>query len=72
MSAKTETQKVSAQFINSNFVRKLEDGRIKEAQDEGTAFTRQKLRQESFARELIEPVLLDQASGESSLVGQKE
>jgi hypothetical protein len=59
MSAKTETQKVSAQFINSSFVRKLEDGRIKEAAEEGTAFTRQKLRQESFARELIEPVLLD-------------
>jgi hypothetical protein len=56
---KQETQKVSAQFINSSFVRKLEDGRIKEAEAEGTAFTRQRLRQESFARELIEPVLLD-------------
>jgi hypothetical protein len=56
---KQETQKVSAQFINSNFVKKLEDGRIKEAEAEGTAFTRQRLRQESFARELIEPVLLD-------------
>lgn len=56
---KQETQKVSAQFINSNFVKKLEDGRIKEAEQEATAFTRQKLRQESFARELIEPVMLD-------------
>lgn len=55
---KQETQKVSAQFTNSNFVRKLEDGRIKEAEAEGTAFTRMRLRQESFARELIEPVLL--------------
>lgn len=58
MSYKTETQKVSAQFINSNFVRKLEDGRTKEAEAEGTAFIRQKMRQESFAREVIEPVLL--------------
>lgn len=55
---KTQTQQVSAQFINSNFVRKVEDGRTKEAADEGTAFIRQKLRQESFAREIIEPVML--------------
>jgi hypothetical protein len=55
---KTQTQQVSAQFINSNFVRKVEDGRTKEAEAEGTAFIRQKLRQESFAREVIEPVLL--------------
>lgn len=54
---KTETQKVSAQFVNSNFVRKVEERR-KEAEAEGTAFIRQKLRQESFARELIEPVML--------------
>lgn len=55
---KTQTQQVSAQFINSNFVRKVEDGRAKEAEAEGTAFIRQKLRQESFAREIIEPVML--------------
>jgi len=55
---KTQTQQVSAQFINSNFVRKLDDGRTKEAEAEGTAFIRQKLRQESFFREIIEPVLL--------------
>ena len=55
---KTQTQQVSAQFINSNFVRKVEDGRTKEAAAEGTAFIRQKMRQESFAREIIEPVLL--------------
>jgi hypothetical protein len=55
---KTQTQQVSAQFINSNFVRKVEDGRTKEAEAEGTAFIRMKLRQESFAREIIEPVLL--------------
>lgn len=55
---RTETQQVSAQYVNSNFVRKLEDGRTKEAEAEGTAFIRQKLRQESFAREIIEPILL--------------
>jgi len=54
----TETKEVSAQLINSNFVRKLEAGRVKEAQDEGSAFIRQKVRQESFAREIINPILL--------------
>jgi len=54
----TETKEVSAQLINSNFVRKLEAGRVKEAQDEGSAFIRMKVRQESFAREVINPILL--------------
>jgi hypothetical protein len=54
----TETKEVAAQLINSNFVRKLEEGRVKEAQDEGSAFIRTKVRQESFAREVINPILL--------------
>jgi hypothetical protein len=53
-----ETKEVSAQLVNSNFVRKLEEGRVKEAQDEGSAFIRMKVRQESFAREVINPILL--------------
>lgn len=55
---KTQTEQVSAQFINANFVRKLEAGHVKEAQDEGGAFIRQKVREESFARKIIEPVML--------------
>jgi len=55
---RTETEKVSAQFINSNFVRKLEQGRVKEASEEGSAFIRTKLRQEAFVREVLPPVLL--------------
>lgn len=54
----TETKEVSAQLINSNFVRKLEAGRVKEAQDEGSAFIRVKVRQESYAREILNPILL--------------
>lgn len=57
-SYRTETEKVSAQFINSNFVRKLEAGRIKEATEEGSAFIRTKMRQEAFVREILPPVLL--------------
>jgi hypothetical protein len=55
---KTETMQLSAQHINGNFVRKIEEGRTKEAEAEGSAFIRTKLRQESFAREIIEPILL--------------
>ena len=58
MAYKTETQQVSAQFVNSNFVKKIEDGRIKEAAAEGTAFIREFVRQESYAREILTPVLL--------------
>lgn len=55
---RTETSQVSAQFINSNFLRKIEEGRVKEAQTEGSAFIRSKLRQTSFAREIITPLVL--------------
>lgn len=57
-SYRTETEKVSAQFINSNFVRKLEQGRVKEATEEGSAFIRTKMRQEAFVREVLPPILL--------------
>lgn len=52
----TELMDISAQYINQSFVRKLDEGRVKEAQDEGSRFIRSKLRQESFAREIIAPV----------------
>jgi len=58
MSYATESAELSAQFINQNFVRKLEEGRTKEAQDEGSRFIRSKMRQDSFAREILEPVEL--------------
>ena len=47
----TERERLSAQFINQSFVRKLDEGRVKEAADEGSRFIRSKLRQESFARD---------------------
>ena len=56
MSYTTETPQMSAQFINHAFVRKIESGQIKEAAVEGSAFIREKVRQESFAREIIVPV----------------
>ena len=55
---RTETPQLSAQFINQGFLNKIEQGRIKEAQDEGTAFIRAKMRQTSFSREILPPVVL--------------
>jgi hypothetical protein len=46
---------VSASFINSNFIRKLEEGQVKEAEAESSAFIRQKLRQAAAVREVIVP-----------------
>jgi len=54
----TETTQMSAQFINKSFLRKLEEGRIKEAQDAASAFIRAKLRQTAFSREILTPILL--------------
>jgi len=53
-----ETPQLNAQYINQGFVRKIEQGHIKQAQDEGTAFIRSKMRQTSFAREILPPVVL--------------
>lgn len=54
----TETSQLSAQFVNRAFFRKIDEGHIKEAQDMGSAFIRAKLRQVSFAREVLTPILL--------------
>lgn len=58
MSYQTETQQVSAQFVNANFVKKIGDGRVKEAEAEGSAFIREHVRQEAYVREILTPVLL--------------
>lgn len=54
----TETTQFSAQYINSNFVRKIEEGRVKEAEAAGTTFLRKKMREDSVARKIITPVTL--------------
>ncbi len=54
----TETPQVSAQFINRSWLKKISEGRTKEAEAEGSAFIRKKLRQTAFSREIITPVVL--------------
>jgi len=55
MNYMVQTPEVTASFVNSNFVRKIEEGRVKEAQEESSAFIREKLRQEAAVREIIVP-----------------
>jgi len=55
MNYMTQTQNTSASFINSNFMRKLEEGHVKEAEAESSNFIREKLRQEAAVREIIVP-----------------
>lgn len=50
-----ETPKVSATYLNSQFVRKLDEGHTKEAEAESSAFIRQKLRQAAAVREIMVP-----------------
>lgn len=52
----TETNRISSQELNSSFLRKLEQGQTKEAQEYGTNFIRSEMREHSFAREIINPV----------------
>ncbi len=55
MNYMVQTPEVNALHINSNFIRKLQEGHVKEAQDESSAFIREKLRQEAAVREIIVP-----------------
>jgi hypothetical protein len=75
----TETQQVSAQFINQSFLNLVENGRTKEAADEGTAFIREIVRQEAAVREILPPVGLaddeidrDEKTDEPKKIVEKE
>lgn len=50
-----ENPEVQAQYVNRNFIRKIEEGQVKEAEAESSAFIRDKLRQEAAVREIIIP-----------------
>lgn len=51
----TETPQVSAKFVNQSFINMVEQGRTKEAADEGTAFIREIVRAAAAFREVIPP-----------------
>jgi len=55
MAYQVETSSHSAQFLNQSFVRKVEQGQVKEAMEAGSLFIRERLRQAAAVRELIVP-----------------
>lgn len=50
-----ETPQVSAELVNAAFLQKLDSGMLKEAQEAGSAYIRQKLYEEGILRRLFEP-----------------
>lgn len=67
--ADIENPHVNAQKINRSWIEAIEAGgdRAKRANDEATALTRTKLREQSFARRIITPILLDDTQLDKSL-----
>jgi hypothetical protein len=65
----TETTEQSTRAANRRWVEAIEEGgaRAKVAEQEATALTRTKLRQQSFARRIITPILLDDTQLDKSL-----
>ena len=59
MSYNTET--INVQFLNQSFLDKIENGMTKEAGVAMSAFVRQKLREDGFARKIFEPTMITSA-----------
>ena len=51
-----ETTQVSAEVLNAAFVDKLDQGHVKEAEEAGSRYIRQKLYEDGFTRRILEPV----------------
>jgi len=52
---------VNVQFLNQSFLNKIEDGLTKEASVAGSAFVRQRLREDGFLRKILPPVSITAA-----------
>ena len=50
-----ETTQISAEVINSAFIDKIEQGHIKEAEEAGSNFIRQRMYEDGFTRRIIAP-----------------
>lgn len=76
MSYNTET--INAQFLNQSFIDKLNLGLEKEAGVAMSAFVRQKLREDGFARKILQPVMITaseldrQTTEEPTVIVEKE
>jgi hypothetical protein len=53
-----ETSSLQGKNITTNFFRKIEEGRVKEAADAATQYVRQKMQGEGIVRRIMEPIFL--------------
>jgi len=62
-----ETQQLSATYLNKNFVNKLENGQVKEAEEKGSLFLRKEIREHSVARKILTPMDITEDELDQSL-----
>lgn len=62
-----ETSKLSAQYLNKNFINKLEAGQTKEAEEKGSLFLRKEIREHSIARKIMTPMDITEDELDQSL-----
>ena len=72
------TENVNVQFLNQSFIEKIDRGMVKEAEAASSAFVRQKLREDGWARKIFNPTLVSaaeldrQISEEPHIIVEKE
>jgi hypothetical protein len=62
-----ETSQLSAQYLNKNFINKLENGQTKEAEEKGSLFLRKEIREHSIARKILTPMDITEDELDQSL-----
>jgi len=62
-----ETAQLSAQYLNQNFINKLEKGQVKEAEEKGSLFLRKELREHSVTGKVLTPMDITEDELDQSL-----
>ncbi|MHA1302099.1 MAG: hypothetical protein ACTSPI_00155 [Candidatus Heimdallarchaeaceae archaeon] len=58
MSYKIETSSVQGRTVTANFLRKIDEGHVKEAADASTQYIRQQMQGEGILRQIMEPIFI--------------
>lgn len=72
MSTGYNTETINVQFINQSFLDKIDNGLTKEAGVAMSAFVRQKLREDGFARKVLNPVMITAAELDRALTEEPQ
>ena len=70
--ANYNTESINVQFLNQSFLDKLDQGMTKEAGVAMSAFVRQRLREDGFARKILEPSLITAAELDRALTEEPQ